>query len=123
MSSLCDQFRIDENNLARRRALVGLTEDDRQLLLGYADWAARIAPGVGLAQLQIRRQRQRGGALHAHAHATCQGCGIGMLHPVLGDQHGRPRIGRCAGPPGFQRQRRQVQGHPQHGERRAGPAR
>ena len=77
----------------------------------------------GLAQLQIRRQRQRGGALHAHAHATCQGCGIGMLHPVLGDQHGRPRIGRCAGPPGFQRQRRQVQGHPQHGERRAGPAR
>lgn len=49
MSSLCDQFRIDENNLARRRALVGLTEDDRQLLLGYADWAARIAPGVARA--------------------------------------------------------------------------
>ena len=49
MSSLCDQFRIDENNLARRRALVGLTEDDRQLLLGYADWAARIAPAVARA--------------------------------------------------------------------------
>ena len=41
---------------------------------------------------------------------------VGMLHAMVGDQNGRPGIGRRADPPGFQRQSRQMQGNPQHGE-------
>lgn len=44
MSTLCEQFRIDEHNLGRRRALVGLGETERQLLAGCIDWMDRAAP-------------------------------------------------------------------------------
>ena len=39
-------FGIGESNLARRRELIRLSEDDRQLLLGLLDWAVEAAPDI-----------------------------------------------------------------------------
>jgi methyl-accepting chemotaxis protein len=45
-SGLAARFGINETNLAWRRGFVRLTEEDRQLLLELADWAARNAPRI-----------------------------------------------------------------------------
>ena len=85
--------------------------------MGHGAQGLGVAMGVGRGQQQVGRQRQRRGALHADAHATPDGQCIGMLHLVV--------VQQCQGPPGvfraargrrrFERQRRQVQGQPQHG--------
>ena len=85
--------------------------------MGHGTQGLGVAMGVGRGQQQIGRQRQRGGALHAGAHATLDGQRIGMLHLVVVQQRQwPPGVLRAArGRPGFERQRRQVQGQPQHG--------
>lgn len=44
--SLAPRFGIGEANLARRREFLRISENDRQLLLSLADWAAGVAPEI-----------------------------------------------------------------------------
>ncbi len=44
--SLAPRFGIGEANLARRREFLRISENDRQLLLSLADWAAGVAPVI-----------------------------------------------------------------------------
>ena len=49
MSTLADVYRINEQNLARRREFIGLGPDDVAVLGELAPWAHEIAPGVARA--------------------------------------------------------------------------
>jgi methyl-accepting chemotaxis protein len=44
--ALAPRFGIGEANLARRREFLRISENDRQLLLSLADWAAGVAPVI-----------------------------------------------------------------------------
>ena len=85
--------------------------------MGHRAQGLGVAPDIGGAQQQVGRQRQRGGALHAGAHAAGlrQRIGVQDLLRLQQRQRQAGLVGPARGSPGFERQRRQVQGNPQHG--------
>jgi hypothetical protein len=100
--------------------------------VGHGRQRGVVAPGVGLAKACLRRERERRGALLAGPNAALSGSFIRRNDAVPIDQcHGahrvdlvevvhhpvgRQRLRRQRGDEGFQRQRRQVDADPEHGE-------
>ena len=78
----------------------------------------RITRRIGLAEAQLRRQRERGAALEPRLHAELLRRSIRARDHVRIEQGDRIAAGcrRQRGREGFERQQRQMQADPQHGD-------
>ncbi|MEZ4239876.1 MAG: protoglobin domain-containing protein [Myxococcota bacterium] len=82
--SLCQQFSIDEQNLERRRALIGITDADRRLMVKMIPWARKVAPQIARAFYDHQFARMETSAF-LRRRAEARGIDLGTFRDHLED--------------------------------------